>query len=85
MEGRHKFTSGNLKTFSTQQLIDCMDPKISYGCGGGRDTHAYKYYTNKDALLADTYPYDACYLKCRHEEEQMTWGGVRAENFFNVA
>merc|ERR1711934_889413 len=60
LEGAHYIATGNLLSFSEQQLVDCA--KFSYGnlgCSGGLQENAFNYYESYDAILEDSYPYTA--------------------------
>ena len=61
LEGAHYVETGELVSFSEQQLIDCNNRVHSYrnmGCQGGLQSDAYQYYMdgNNPALESD-YPY----------------------------
>ena len=57
MEGMYAIKYGTLKSFSEQQLVDCV---YSYnGCGGGNQFNAFEYYLTKDVILEADYPYTA--------------------------
>jgi len=59
LEGAHQIATGELLSFSEQQLVDCA--YLSYGnyaCNGGLQTNAYKYYEDGNkAELESVYPY----------------------------
>ena len=59
LEGAHFVASGELLSFSEQQLVDCAG--IKYGnmaCNGGLQDNAYKYYeAGFDAMLEEDYSY----------------------------
>merc|ERR1719362_857643 len=58
IEGAHYVATGELLSFSEQQLVDCST--IRYGnmdCNGGLQTGAYNYYKNHAAELESVYPY----------------------------
>ena len=59
MEGAHFVASGELKSFSEQQLVDCAYGREygSYGCNGGSMDGAMIYYETYNAELEETYPY----------------------------
>jgi hypothetical protein len=58
IEGAHQIASGELVSFSEQQLVDCATLRYgNYGCNGGLQTNAYKYYEKYNAELEETYPY----------------------------
>lgn len=43
LQGLYKITSGVLKTFSEQQLVDCSGKYGNQGCNGGIMSNGYKY------------------------------------------
>merc|ERR1712051_830591 len=58
MEGAHFVATGELLSFSEQQLVDCATADYgSYGCNGGQPTGAMHYYQFYRAELEAQYPY----------------------------
>ena len=60
LEGAHFVASGELLSFSEQQLVDCATIRYgNMGCNGGLQDNAYKYFekTGADAMLESAYPY----------------------------
>ena len=59
LEGAHFVASNELLSFSEQQLVDCAYIKYgNYGCNGGLQDSAYKYYEDgNNAELESVYPY----------------------------
>ena len=59
LEGAHFVATGELLSFSEQQLVDCAYIKYgNYGCNGGLQDNAYKYYeAGYNAELESVYPY----------------------------
>jgi cathepsin L len=61
LEGAHYVATGNLLSFSEQQLVDCANVRHGYGnmgCNGGLQTYAYQYYeAGHNAMLEADYPY----------------------------
>ena len=61
VEGAHFVASGELLSFSEQQLVDCASILQGYGnlgCFGGLQTYAYEYYeASHMAELESVYPY----------------------------
>ncbi len=55
MEGAHFIATGNLFSFSEQQLVDCV--RGSFGCNGGNPLVAYHYLSSHKAELESVYPY----------------------------
>ena len=58
MEGAHFVASGDLVSFSEQQLVDCAGKRYgNFGCNGGLQQRAFNYYETHDAELESVYPY----------------------------
>ena len=59
LEGAHYIATGELLSFSEQQLVDCAYGAQwgSYGCNGGWPTMAMTYYESYNAELESAYPY----------------------------
>jgi cathepsin L len=59
LEGAHFVASGELLSFSEQQLVDCAGIRYgNMGCNGGLQDSAYKYYeAGYDAMLESAYKY----------------------------
>ncbi len=59
LEGAHFVATGDLLSFSEQQLVDCAYVKYgNYGCNGGLQDNAYNYYEDgNNAELESVYPY----------------------------
>ena len=61
LEGAHQIATGELLSFSEQQLVDCAGKAEGYmnsGCHGGLQDFAYDYYIdNHKAELESVYPY----------------------------
>ena len=59
LEGAHFVASGELLSFSEQQLVDCAygNTWSSWGCSGGFPQGAMHYYQYYRAALETTYPY----------------------------
>ena len=76
LEGAHQIATGELLSFSEQQLVDCAYIKYgNYGCNGGLQTNAYKYYeAGFDAELEASYPYKGTKGSCAYSapEEAVT-------------
>merc|ERR1719246_276197 len=59
LEGAHFIATGELLSFSEQQLVDCAYRKYgNYACNGGLQTNAYHHYeAGNKAELESVYPY----------------------------
>ena len=59
LEGAHCVATGQLKSFSEQQLVDCAygGNYGSYGCNGGWPSAAMTYWEQYGAELEAVYPY----------------------------
>ena len=58
LEGAHFAASGELLSFSEQQLIDCPDRKAgTMGCHGGDPYSAFDYFKNHFIMEEKAYPY----------------------------
>ena len=56
MEGAYYLKTGNLTSFSEQQLVSC--DKIDQGCNGGEMNSAFNWIHNNSGICSDTsYPY----------------------------
>ena len=58
MEGAHFIATGELLSFSEQQLVDCATGiYLNMGCNGGNPLWAYRYLKSHYAELESEYPY----------------------------
>ena len=58
MEGAHYVATGELLSFSEQQLVDCATGiYLNMGCNGGNPLWAYRYLKKNYAELETEYPY----------------------------
>merc|ERR1711981_48156 len=60
LEGAHFVASGELLSFSEQQLVDCATIRYGYmnfGCNGGNQMFAFNYYEKHFAEIESVYPY----------------------------
>ena len=58
LEGAHFIASGELLSFSEQQLVSCDKERSNNGCNGGFQDDAYEYYMEgNNAELESVYPY----------------------------
>ena len=81
LEGAHFVKSGELLSFSEQQLVDC-DTNDS-GCRGGLQHYAMKYWETSFAELESAYPYTAKHGKCAYNKASAT--AVEVTNYRFVA
>ena len=74
LEGAHFVATGELESFSEQQLVDCAYVKYgNYGCNGGLQTNAYKYYeAGNDAELESVYGYQGKKGSCQYDSKSKT-------------
>ena len=74
LEGAHQVKTGELLSFSEQQLVDCAGTKYgNYGCNGGLQDNAYKYYeAGYNAELETTYGYTGKDGTCQYDESSTT-------------
>jgi cathepsin L len=78
LEGAHFVASGELLSFSEQQLVDCAGIRYgNMGCNGGLQDSAYKYYeAGYDAMLESNYEYTSGggddSTKCLYDASQAT-------------
>lgn len=87
MEGAHFKASGELLSFSEQQLVDCAGTKYgNMGCNGGLQANAYRYYESNNAELESVYPYTSGRTKkagtCQYDSESTT--DVEVSSYVNV-
>lgn len=67
LEGLSLLSTGDLRTFSEQQLVDCSGPYGNHGCTGGLMENAFKYIIDKGIMVEDDYPYTARDEKCQRD------------------
>ena len=90
VEGAHFVASGELLSFSEQQLVDCASILQGYGnlgCYGGLQTYAYEYYeASHMAELESVYPYTSgngsMTLNCKYDSLSKT--AVTVSDYTNV-
>jgi C1A family cysteine protease len=84
LEGAHWLATGKLEKFSEQQLVDCAYISYgNYGCNGGLEDNAFKYYETNDAMLESTYPYTARKGACQYDASKAT--NVEVSKYLDVA
>merc|ERR1712226_107098 len=85
LEGAHAIATGELKSFSEQQIVDCANLKhgyLSFGCNGGNQSVAFNYLKVNYAEAEDSYPYTAADGECAYDESAAT--DVKVSSFTNV-
>jgi len=88
IEGAHFVATGELLSFSEQQLVECSHGILgNHGCNGGLQTYAYQYYETHFAELEEVYPYTsgngkADYDNCSYDAKSKT--AVEVSGFVNV-
>ncbi|XP_074272081.1 fruit bromelain-like [Silene latifolia] len=65
LEGIYKLKTGNLVSFSEQELVDCVEID---GCKGGRMINAYRYITNHGIFTEQDYPYVGQKGQCKQRQ-----------------
>jgi cathepsin F len=69
LEGLYQIKTGNLVTFSEQQLVDC--DKVDQGCNGGLMENAFKYIEQAGGLETDKdYSYKGIGGKCNADKSK---------------
>jgi len=69
LEGRDAILTGELKSYSEQQLVDC-DTKVNQGCNGGDMGTAMEYSAKNPLELEADYPYTAYDGKCKFDTKK---------------
>merc|ERR1719276_237230 len=88
LEGAHFVATGDLKSFSEQQLVDCAYLKYgNYACNGGLQDNAYKYYEDgNNAEIESVYPYTSGTSKskgdCAYDSSSAT--AVTVSNYTTI-
>jgi len=80
LEGAHQIATGELLSFSEQQLVDCV--KTCMGCNGGWQARAFTYYESHNAILESNYGYKAVDGTCAYSQTAAT--SVTVSDFVNV-
>ena len=82
MEGAHFMATGDLLSFSEQQLVDCST--LNLGCNGGNPLWAYRYLKSHYAELESVYPYVSGTTKtagtCAYDASSATAVEVQTSN-----
>ena len=68
LESAHFLSTGNLTTFSEQQLVDCTKNYDNNGCKGGWVNTSFLYVVDHGIALESRYPYEEKKGTCRYNE-----------------
>jgi C1A family cysteine protease len=79
-EGAHFIATGNLMSFSEQQLVDC-DHMGDNGCNGGLMDHAFTYLETYKLMEESAYPYTARRGTCKYDASQ---GQINVSTYHDV-
>jgi C1A family cysteine protease len=85
LEGAHAIATGELLSFSEQQIVDCANVKhgyVSFGCNGGNQSVAFKYLEKHNAELETVYKYTAKNGSCAYDKASTT--AVDVSTYTNV-
>jgi len=73
LEGIYEINTGNLQSFSEQQIVDCSDSYGNYGCDGGYPYQAMEY-TQANGIETETnYPYAGVDQTCVYNAADSVW------------
>jgi cathepsin L len=82
IEGAWQVATGQLKSLSEQQLVDCSKfPNM--GCSGGNPSVAVNFETKHNLCTEESYPYHAKKGRCKHDKTctaAIPQGGVTGYN-----
>lgn len=79
MEGAYAISSGNLVSFSEQQLVDCNT--VNAGCNGGVMQYAYDYIIEQGIERETDYPYEGADGTCRYDASKTV---TRLSSYVNI-
>jgi len=87
LEGAHYKATGELLSFSEQQLVDCAGLRYgNMGCHGGMQARAFRYLESHKAELESVYPYTSGTTKakgsCQYNKDSTT--AVEVSTYKNV-
>jgi len=83
VEGMRAINTGNLQSYSEQQLVDCSGSYGDNGCEGGIMEDAFQYIIAGNPLeTEDEYPYTAQDGSCSYDQSQ---GAGSIGNFVDVS
>eukprot|EP00359_Climacostomum_virens_P001646 CAMPEP_0204899274 /NCGR_PEP_ID=MMETSP1397-20131031/1760_1 /ASSEMBLY_ACC=CAM_ASM_000891 /TAXON_ID=49980 /ORGANISM="Climacostomum Climacostomum virens, Strain Stock W-24" /LENGTH=263 /DNA_ID=CAMNT_0052067221 /DNA_START=234 /DNA_END=1025 /DNA_ORIENTATION=- len=69
VEGLHALKTGNLVSYSEQQLVDCSSAYGNYGCNGGLMEDAFQYIEKYGIETEAAYPYTGSDDSCRYNAD----------------
>ena len=70
VEGAEFLATGNLASYSEQQLVDCSGSYGNMGCNGGLMDNAFKYIEKYGIEEEATYPYTARDGSCKYDQSK---------------
>lgn len=77
MEAHFLLKSGETRSLSEQQLVDCAGDYDNYGCNGGLPSHAFEYIKDNGGLATEAdYPYYAVDRKCTIDQVTRSVGVI---------
>lgn len=76
LEGAHFRATGELVSFSEQQLVSC-DKSVNNGCSGGMPGEAMDYVAHNGIALESAYPYTAKDGSCQYQGGGAKFTGFR--------
>lgn len=83
LEGAWAIKSGNLLSFSEQQLVDCVFNLLG-GCNGSLQEKAFDYYADSHyPQTEETYPYKGKDGRCQYDASKAEQG-VDVKNYVSV-
>lgn len=77
LEGQYFRKTGELKEFSEQQLLDCMDPKQEFCETGGYFDTCFEYLNSDGVTFRTNYPYTGEQGECRAQHPQVKTKGYK--------
>ena len=82
IEGLVKIKTGNLYSFSEQQILDCVPSPPSKGCYGGNQVRAFEYVIeNKGTTATLYYPYKGGKGSCNAQAASKVVGQIKGYKF----